>query len=195
MNLDLGPLVPHSAGMPRVLTEEQKASAAQRWERWRAANPEKVAAARARWCAKKSPEELRAYNAERSRRWRAANPERAKAAQDKSYQNNKASIKQSVLAWREANPEKVRAMKRKNRYRLETLDQPEKMLIAQGGVCAICSAPLALATLHVDHCHRTGKVRGVLCRRCNLGLGVVETNGAEWLAATLQYATRHEGGT
>ena len=43
----------------------------------------------------------------------------------------------------------------------------------QGGLCAICGHPdrSAKAILHVDHCHDTGKVRGLLCHHCNVGLG------------------------
>lgn len=54
------------------------------------------------------------------------------------------------------------------------------MHAAQGGRCAICRTPVAnileydgdarLST-HVDHCHTTGAVRGILCRDCNTGLG------------------------
>ena len=43
-----------------------------------------------------------------------------------------------------------------------------EMLERQGGVCAICqSAP----AIHIDHDHRTGAVRGMLCFRCNAALG------------------------
>jgi len=50
------------------------------------------------------------------------------------------------------------------------------MLDAQGGVCAICKDPdsgniRTSGKLFVDHCHSTNKVRGLLCSRCNHGLG------------------------
>ena len=49
----------------------------------------------------------------------------------------------------------------------------ERMLEAQGGVCAICKREPRSGgrKLHVDHCHRTKKVRGLLCWHCNVGLG------------------------
>jgi hypothetical protein len=50
----------------------------------------------------------------------------------------------------------------------------EKMLSAQGGHCALCDrtpTQYANGVLHVDHCHDTMKVRGVLCPGCNTSLG------------------------
>lgn len=44
----------------------------------------------------------------------------------------------------------------------------------QGGECAICKEHTE--TFHVDHCHETGKVRGLLCRACNIGLGHFRDN-------------------
>ncbi|WP_329391128.1 endonuclease VII domain-containing protein [Streptomyces sp. NBC_01351] len=42
------------------------------------------------------------------------------------------------------------------------------MIAAQGGVCLICRKAPAV---HVDHCHETGRVRGVLCFNCNTAIG------------------------
>lgn len=51
------------------------------------------------------------------------------------------------------------------------------MLLAQHGVCAICGGPEKTkkhGRFSVDHCHATGKVRALLCSRCNLVLGKLE---------------------
>jgi len=48
-----------------------------------------------------------------------------------------------------------------------TLDDYERLLATQGGVCAICERPPKKRRLHVDHDHATGKVRGLLCFTCN----------------------------
>jgi len=62
-----------------------------------------------------------------------------------------------------------------------TRPEAQQMLDDQGGVCAICSSPLAFQGVrnqcskhgaNVDHCHKTGEVRGILCGHCNRGLGL-----------------------
>jgi hypothetical protein len=52
-----------------------------------------------------------------------------------------------------------------------TLEQFNTMVVEQNGVCAICDKPPVDERLVVDHCHITGKVRGLLCRLCNSGIG------------------------
>ena len=50
----------------------------------------------------------------------------------------------------------------------------DSMLVAQGGVCAICGTAKSggrSGRFHVDHDHRTGIIRGMLCNRCNVALG------------------------
>ena len=55
-----------------------------------------------------------------------------------------------------------------------TLEQKREMIRMQGCKCAICPVKLSdevLSKSHVDHCHETGKIRGVLCNNCNRGIG------------------------
>lgn len=54
-----------------------------------------------------------------------------------------------------------------------TIEDYDKMFIAQGGRCAACGKEFE-KNLCVDHDHKTGKVRGLLCSNCNLVLGLVE---------------------
>lgn len=70
----------------------------------------------------------------------------------------------------------------------------EKMLTAQQGVCKVCLKPESQVhpitevpyMLSVDHCHRTGKIRGLLCNRCNRVLGMVDDN-TEILSGLIEY--------
>ena len=51
-------------------------------------------------------------------------------------------------------------------------DEFQKMLISQNGGCAICGKTQpGKRDFHIDHDHKTGKVRGLLCVNCNLGIG------------------------
>lgn len=62
-----------------------------------------------------------------------------------------------------------------------TVETYEAMLAAQGGVCALCKTKRPVGksgsdALYIDHCHKTNKVRGLLCMHCNSALGMVDDN-------------------
>ena len=68
----------------------------------------------------------------------------------------------------------------KYRYGI-TLEQRDKMLDEQGGLCAICSEELSVKVKAknkacVDHCHESNTIRGILCYQCNVGLGSFKDN-------------------
>ena len=69
-----------------------------------------------------------------------------------------------------------------------TIDDYNDMFIEQGGSCAICGTHQKefKFCLSVDHCHSTGKIRGLLCHRCNGGLGNFNDN-PEILQNALKY--------
>ena len=72
----------------------------------------------------------------------------------------------------------------------------QKMLDAQGGVCAICSRPETstrngkLKWLAVDHNHTTGAIRGLLCSDCNTGIGKLK-DSPDVLDAAATYLRKH----
>ncbi len=91
------------------------------------------------------------------------------------YKKNKEEILERNLLWKRANnKEHQKALldsRFKHRYGISNSDY-EAMLQEQDGVCKICKGkPIARARLSVDHCHKTGKVRGLLCLLCNSALG------------------------
>lgn len=73
-------------------------------------------------------------------------------------------------------------------------DEYERLFIAQSGLCAICKSPPTAkgyrygndSPLLIDHCHSTGKVRGLLCLHCNSGLGFFRDN-PEIMAVAITY--------
>lgn len=72
----------------------------------------------------------------------------------------------------------------------------DRMLVEQGGVCAICGQEEtfelkgAKHSLAVDHCHKTGKIRGLLCRNCNQALGLAKDN-VTILESAIKYLKRN----
>lgn len=96
--------------------------------------------------------------------------------------------------YREANPEKVKATLRRGHerhYRRRTYGltcaEFAAMAMEQGLACAICGR---IGELHVDHDHATGRVRALLCGRCNKGLGLFGES-PEALSAAIEYLARH----
>lgn len=85
------------------------------------------------------------------------------------------TCKQCLNTWqkqyRENNPEKVKNSRIQRAFGL-SLSAFNKMLAEQNGVCKICDKPEKEGrALAIDHCHTTKKIRGLLCKECNLGLG------------------------
>lgn len=78
-----------------------------------------------------------------------------------------------------------------------TIEQYESMLVAQGGVCAICRQPEThrdwrsgkVMWLAVDHDHLTGVIRGLLCNRCNSAIGYLDEQ-PERLVNAMEYLRR-----
>lgn len=64
----------------------------------------------------------------------------------------------------------------------------DEMFISQGGSCKICGEHQLTQKkrLNVDHCHKTGKVRGLLCHKCNKALGLFK-DSSEMLDIASQY--------
>lgn len=104
--------------------------------------------------------------------------------------------------WRKENPEKVEEYKRKHYrydpestrdYQLRALygitnSDYEAMLAAQGGTCAICgiSKNKNGRKFAIDHDHKTGKIRGLLCVNCNAGIGNMKDD-VDLLSRALAY--------
>lgn len=116
---------------------------------------------------------------QRAEKWKRENPEREKATREKYRKTEK---------YRKA----LRNRWYRNRYGISLLVY-DTLLEKQNNVCAICFQPErgkntkgVIKPLAVDHCHQTGKVRGLLCSHCNSILGQAKDN-IETLASAIQY--------
>jgi hypothetical protein len=93
--------------------------------------------------------------------------------------------------------ERVKKSRAKTKYKHKYGILPEDKAIQieeQKGACAICQTDLSVLspqTVHVDHCHSSGKLRGVLCGSCNTGLGMFKDSLA--LLEQAQNYLRSEG--
>lgn len=133
----------------------------------------------------KDPEKRREYMRKWAQKRREEDPEFV-------ARNNQAS-REHQRRKRQADPESAYRYKRDHQLKSEfgiSLNEYEEILGSQNGVCAICKQPQE-KTLCVDHCHKTGVVRGLLCDNCNNGLGRFGDN-PEILISAIDYLTISE---
>ncbi len=94
----------------------------------------------------------------------------------KYRQTHRVEINKSIRRWQKS--PRGRKMRQGQHLRITyglTLGQYDEMFEEQNGVCAMCSnISTEGRRLHVDHNHKTGKIRGLLCYKCNTRLGVLE---------------------
>lgn len=75
--------------------------------------------------------------------------------------------------YKQRNRDRVASLTRKSQLKVKygmTVDAYNELFSKQGGVCAICGLK-STRPLCVDHCHASGKIRGLLCDKCNRGIG------------------------
>jgi len=110
---------------------------------------------------------------------RKVNPARAMGPNNWEWKESESSADKAAYArqWRKNNPEKDKNNNLKKQYGI-TLGDYDAMARTQNGLCAICNNPEysldkdgGPRMMAVDHCHETGKVRALLCARCNKALG------------------------
>ena len=129
-----------------------------------------------------------------------------KVLRRENYAANRERYIEAVQSWRKSNPERAAAYQAEYRQRPErkramrdlyyrrtygiTADEVDAMLDAQGGACAICgNTPDRLASMHLDHDHAGGHLRGLLCLDCNQALGKFRDDPA-LLRAAAEYLER-----
>lgn len=105
---------------------------------------------------------------------------------------NNASIKQWVADNQQRAYDISRRARVKKRFGI-SVERYDEIVAFQGGVCAVCRKPETFRhprskasgpdRLGVDHCHASGVIRGLLCRRCNGALGEMETFDGGFSAA------------
>jgi hypothetical protein len=112
-------------------------------------------------------------NRDRVRRWQEENPER--------YREKLKEFKQSPAGKRS---DRKGHLRRKFGMSLEDYDE---LVEKQGGVCAVCGYPPDEGkSFHIDHDHDSGRIRGLLCSRCNHAIGLLRDD-PEVIESALTY--------
>jgi hypothetical protein len=151
-----------------------------------------------RCCSCNQDKELSEFNKNRSRS-DGLQPQCKTCAREtnkKSYAKNTEAHRERNRNYHSNNREKLNKKKRKYvvkyKYGL-TPEQELEILKLQENKCANPRCRKELTNTkhtHIDHCHSTGKVRGILCRECNLALGFVFDN-PELLQGLIEYLNRN----
>ena len=119
-------------------------------------------------------EETRARN----KKWMEEHPDRMKELQQKNREKHLETMKARSKAWYQANKERASRNSRISKLRQYgmTLEVYDAMMEEQKWHCPICGVELSkeetATSPRIDHNHETGKVRGILCMKCNSGLGM-----------------------
>lgn len=116
-------------------------------------------------------------------KYRSKNREKINAATREWYKQNKSKVKEYHKRYREKHLDRIRANQRKNNKKyydkyVYGLDENTRLKIydRQKKKCAICGKNLPFKKTNIDHNHKTGEIRGILCSKCNIGLGYIEDN-------------------
>jgi hypothetical protein len=105
---------------------------------------------------------------QKNRLWSKDNRKRVNSLARKNHLKNRISRNAAQRRWAQSHPEAIKNRRYKTLYGLN-LKFVEEQKIKQRNRCLICSHQ---KELFVDHNHRNGKFRGLLCRKCNAGLGM-----------------------
>jgi hypothetical protein len=121
---------------------------------------------------------LRSQNKEhfrqREKEYRIKNKDKISEYRRRDKKKNKERYDAYKKQWRKNNPDSSRNTQLKKCFGI-TLCDYNQMLESQNGVCKICKQKCSSGkNLAVDHCHKTGIVRGLLCGNCNKALGLFQ---------------------
>ncbi len=144
----------------------------------------------------RTPEEnkryMRAYYLANKDKFNKRTPEKAEqrnAERRERYATDFEFRERAKASARKRAPETRREQSLRKNYGIGATEY-DAILARQGGGCAICGAGAGSLVrgehLHVDHCHDTGKVRGILCTNCNTGIGKFKDN-TDRMARAIEY--------
>lgn len=121
-----------------------------------------------------------------------AHADKIKTKSEEYYRTNKPRVSVTAKLYRGSNKTVIASRKLYYKFGI-TLKQAKELLTRQGECCAICKTHLCYDTgikgkdtPSIDHDHKTGKIRGIVCMGCNIGLGMFK-DSIESLRAAINY--------
>ena len=140
-------------------------------KQWNREHPEQARASRAKTLSRPETLERKRVHA---RQWHRKNRKLCTQRTREWREQNRERYNQNRREWNAKNSEKLLDRKLRKEYGI-TVEDYKQMLLQQQGVCAICHRPpVPHKRLAVDHDHKTGQVRGLLCAPCNNALGLFQ---------------------
>lgn len=133
----------------------------------------------------------RACKSEIARNYRKNNPEKSKEYDRRRGAKYREKSKERRKVYYQENKDKFRDRRFLKKFGI-TLDEYNKIFEEQNGCCVICEKHQIEfeRALAVDHNHKTGEVRGLLCTYCNMGIGQLNEN-IEVLERAIKYLKKY----
>ena len=138
----------------------------------------------------------RKYDREHSRKWYLKYKKEVLTKQKEYRYNHKKEISFRKKEYYNHHKEEISSQKKEYHLMIKyglSMSDFNNLLLAQNNRCAICNEPLDLTNsyrIHIDHNHLTGKVRGILCNKCNLAIGLLRDN-PEYTKRATEYLERN----
>ena len=142
---------------------------------------------------------------QRAARWRSKNPERVKEISRRGSEKRRndpekiIQIRAYQKSYRAENRKVLQDKERQRRFGI-TRNEYAELFHKQNGKCAICQREETatrngtVKSLAVDHCHSSGKIRGLLCADCNTGIGKLKDD-VKILQNAIQYLSNPKEGS
>jgi hypothetical protein len=153
---------------------KERGTASERLKTWAEANPEKAKEfqkIRSKRWREKHPDRVKRINAEQHKKHR----KKILARKKNQYRQDPEKARERSLKWQKNNPEKVRAKRIRDSWGM-SLQEYDALIDQAGTTCPICKKSFGENPPCLDHDHSTGKIRGIICRVCNSGIGFFHEN-------------------
>lgn len=127
-----------------------------------------------------------------NKKWRIEHTKKYKEYKRKYWEKNKEVLKKKRQEYKRKNKIAIKIGKIQHRLKISKNEATRLYNLTINGVCAICGKPESLSrqSISIDHNHNTGKIRGLLCSKCNTAIGYFGEN-IKYLQNAIKYLQKH----